>query len=318
MTIRRRSLNVGVFLIAAGAVMLAAQAGAIDSAFAADALRLWPLVIVAIGIGLVLRHTSLGLPGGILAAAMPGLLLGGLVVAAPEVGTPCGGPAQGTTTTRDGSFGASAAVTVRLACGELNVTTQPGSGWQLDAGDGPLGAIISSSADRLSVTSTTRSHGFDALRAHDTWDLRLPTATTLDLDARVDAGKGTLDLAGARLGRLTVGVNAGQALIDLTGATVTHLELDANAASASVRLPAGSDLIAHATVNAGSLQVCAPAGLGLRVHATTALGAATYGGLVHAGDAWETPGYSTAPFHADVTISAAVGSVDVNPEGGCK
>ncbi len=34
------------------------------------------LVVIALGLGILLRRTRLGLPGGMLAAAMPGLLAG--------------------------------------------------------------------------------------------------------------------------------------------------------------------------------------------------------------------------------------------------
>jgi hypothetical protein len=308
----------GVFLIAVGAVLLAAQAGVIDRQVVSDALRLWPLVLVAAGLGLILRRTPMAVPGGMVAAAMPGLLLGGLLVAAPTLGPVCGDRADGSTASRTGAFGDQAAVELRLACGELTVTTIQGSSWRLDTtGAGNGGANVDASTDRLSVGTSSRPRFGDWHPEGDAWTLRLPTATTLDIDARVDAGKGTFDLAGARLGTLRVGVNAGEARIDLTEASLARLELDVNAAKASVLLPAG-DLVAHATVNAGSLEMCAPAGLGLRVHGTTALGAANYQGLVRVGDAWETPGYSTSAYHADVTISAAVGSVDVNSEGGCK
>jgi hypothetical protein len=48
------------------------------------------------------------------------------------------------------------------------------------------------------------------------------------------------------------------------------------------------------------------------------LGSANYAGLVRNGDVWESPGYSMANHHADVTITANVGSVDINPAGGCQ
>ena len=91
-----------------------------------------------------------------------------------------------------------------------------------------------------------------------------------------------------------------------------------NAAAASVLLPATGDFSANFAVNAAELNVCAPADLGLRIRQDVVLGATTYSGLVRNGDAWETHGYSMATHHADVTVSVNVGSVDVNPEGGCK
>ena len=199
MTVRRGSLYTGVFLLATGGVVLLAQAGAIDSEAVTRALSLWPLAIIAIGIGLILRRTRIGLAGGMVAAAMPGLLFGGMIVAVPDLpdvagwSGPCGGASRTEAVTeRHGSFGAAARVDLSLACGELIVTS-----------------------------------------------------------------------------------------------------------------------------GAGSLRVCAPADLGLRVRGESSLGSTTYIGLVRVGDAWESPDYTTKPFHADLTVEANVGSVVINPEGGC-
>jgi hypothetical protein len=90
MKVNRRFLNWGVFLVAAGGVVLVAQGNSVDSEAVAQALRLWPIAVIALGVGLLLRRTRLGLPAGVLAAAMPGLLLGGLVVAAPQMVPGCG------------------------------------------------------------------------------------------------------------------------------------------------------------------------------------------------------------------------------------
>jgi hypothetical protein len=319
MMVKRRFLNVGVFLVAAGAVMLVAQSGAIDREAVAQTLGLWPVVVIALGLGILLRRTRFGLPGGMLAAAMPGLLLGGLVVAAPQLAPGCGDVGPVSFATQQGTFGGAAAVDLTLACGDLAVTTAPGSGWLLQAGNG-TGAVptVSASVDRLSVASSNQRRPFGAFRGGDAWQLALPTAGRLDLAAEVDAGRGRFDLNGAQLGNLRLAVNAGEMRVDLTGATVAHLSMRVNAAAAWLRLPAAQDTIADLSVNAGALRICAPSEVGLRVHQAGVLSSITDTGLVRSGDTWESPGYSMASHHADVTITANVGSVDVNPMGGCQ
>jgi hypothetical protein len=326
MTVRRGFLYAGVFLLAAGGVVLLAQAGTIDTEAVTRALALWPLAVIAIGVGLIVRRTRFGVPGGVMAAAVPGLMLGGMIVAVPDLPTltgwsaPCGvADAADAVTQRQGAFGTAASIELSLACGELVVTTGPGDTWQLDATDAGAGkgAVVSDTADRLSIRSADRKRSFTNLARHDTWRLRLPTGPTLDLAAEVSAGKATLDLSGARLGTVSLDVNAGDSSLDLEGASVSRLSLTVNAAKASVQLPATGDLTADLRVNAGSLRVCAPADLGLRVRGDSSLAAATYNGLVRSGDAWESPAYATTRFHADVTVSANVGSVVVNPQGGC-
>jgi hypothetical protein len=254
-----------------------------------------------------------------LAAAMPGLLLGGLVVATPRMAPECGDVRPASMVTRQGSFEGAASVDLRLACGDVSVTAAPGSGWQLEAGNGRSAvAVVDASANRLSVASSDRERMFDFVRGPDVWRLSLPTANTLDLTAEVNAGRGRFDLAGTRLGDMWLTVNAGEATVDLAGATVARLSTSVNAAKVSLHLPATEDFRADLVVNAGALTICSPSELGLRIHDQVVLGSTTYAGLVRVGDAWESPGYSMANHRADVTISVNVGSVDVNSPGGCK
>ena len=87
MTVKRGLLYFGVFLVAAGGVTLLVSAGVLDEARVADALAWWPLAVIAIGAGLVLRHTRAAVPGGVVAAAVPGLMLGAMFVAVPQLPT---------------------------------------------------------------------------------------------------------------------------------------------------------------------------------------------------------------------------------------
>jgi hypothetical protein len=321
MTVKRKTLYVGVFLLTAGAVLLAGQTGALDTARVAEALRLWPLVVIVAGLALILRRTRLGLAGGIAAAVAPGLLFGGMAVAAPNLGHICtGGQDAAATAVRDGELADGATVDLSLACGELRVDAVSGTRWSLDtrgrAGGEPR---VVAGLDRLEIGSVDRVAGWRPDEAGSAWDVHLPAGRKLDLRAEVNAGSGRLDLAGAQLGSLNLALNAGELRLDLTGATATDLRLEVNAGDASVRLPAASDLAARIDVNAGAVEICAPDGLGLRLDGgVDGIGSIDHTGLVSVGDAWQTPGYDTAPYHAVVTVTTSVGSVDINPKGGCK
>jgi len=66
--------------------------------------------------------------------------------------------------------------------------------------------------------------------------------------------------------------------------------------------------------------MCAPSGLGLRIQSSESLAASNFSGagLVRVGDAWQTPGYDTAVNKADFNVSTSVGTLTLNPAGGCK
>ena len=321
MTIRRGTLYLGVFFLAAGAVTLGAATGALDRTAVAGTLdALWPVAVIAIGAGLVLRHSPVALLAGVLAAAVPGLALGASVIAVPDFAVPCSNAAGvvAPAETRSGTFGSTATVNLSLSCGELNVTAQPGNDWRLDARDGDTRHTdVTADATRLAA-QTDRSSGHWNLRAgRTTWDVVLPTGTAIDLTTTLNAGRGHLDLAGTRLASVSLVANAADLHADLSGAVLDSLNLRLNAGSADVVLPADS-FSGDIGVNAGSLSLCAADQLGLRVRSTTSLGSISVNGLVRHGNAWETPGYDAAPFKADLAIDANLGSVTINPVGGCK
>ena len=86
MTVRRRTLYAGVFLVAAGAVTLGAAVGVLDANAVANAVgALWPLAVIALGVGLVLRRSRAALGAGVVAALVPGLALGASIVAVPDL-----------------------------------------------------------------------------------------------------------------------------------------------------------------------------------------------------------------------------------------
>ena len=160
-----------------------------------DVLRLWPLALVAIGLGLVLRRTRFRLPGGMLAAAAPGLLLGAGLAVAPRIAIDCGAATVAPTISQhQGQFDGPARVTVATGCGELVVGTAPGAAWQFDAGSIADRAPIVDASSRSLAISAGGDHGwhfaFDSdgiddenlfERTRDTWRLTLPTTDIEDL-----------------------------------------------------------------------------------------------------------------------------------------
>jgi hypothetical protein len=322
MTVNRRLLGWGVFFLAMGGVLLVAQTAAVSDEDIAAALRYWPVLVIALGAGVLLRATRFSLAGTMLAAAVPGLALGGLIVAGPRsmptFDLQCSDVRPATLQARDGAFAGAATVDLRLACGDLAVAVTPGNAWQLRSGgaSGRTPTVVAT-ADRLAVSSIARQAGIGWPAAGDRWEVAIPAATRLDLRTELDMGRAALDLAGAQLGTLDLQANAADLDLDLGGATLDRLTFALNAGAAEVRLPA-DDFGAEMDVNAGSLAVCVPDGLGLRVRESATLAGLSLDGFVRTATGWETPGYAAATYKADVTVTANVGSVDITLEGGCQ
>ena len=331
MRVNRRFLYLGVFLVAMGGVLVATDLGNVDTTIIADALRLWPLAIVAIGLGIVLRRTRFGLPGGLLAAAVPGLLLGGGFAIAPRIAVDCGASLSPSgVATHQGVFDGPARISVATGCGNLVVDTAPGGGWQFEAGSaGDRTPTIDATTRSLSIDAgsgdgwhdffdSTGHDGWEVFRhSHEAWRLTLPTSAIEDLTFDVNAGESRIDLPGAQINDLDLTTNAAQTTVDLSTASVASVSGTVNAGLLSIDLPA-ADVVGSMEVNAGSLQVCIPSGLGVRVQNTGALSAISVNGLQVSDTDWHSPDYASALHRADINVNVNLGNVEINPIGGCK
>lgn len=317
--IHRTALAAGAFLISAGAVMLVGTSNPAVGDAIISALRLWPLALIALGVALLLRRTRLGIAGTVLAAAIPGLLLGGVVVAAPSLPGPICTDAGGRPAiTHDGTFGSRATVDLEIACGDLTVATAPGTAWSTSTAElGDRTATVTATSDGLTVATGTDTRPFRWQAGGDAWAVTLPTGTTIDLQAAVKAGHGTFDLAGAHLGDVDLEVDAGSSVVDLSSATLDELSISTHAGSTSVRLPL-DDVTGRIDAAAGSVELCTQPGLGLRIAGDAVLGSIDTEGLVRVGNAWQTPDYPSATAHVDVEVDVQAGSVAIDPAGGCK
>jgi hypothetical protein len=318
MHIGRRALGWGVFFIVVGAVSLAARQGWLDARVLSDVGRLWPLILVAIGIGLILERSPFGALGSAIVGATFGLLVGGVLATGP-VGLGCvgvdSGPAGFATSPRGDLFtGTTASVRLHLSCGELTVTPVSGSGWAVNGVSDRL--AVRSGPDSLEVEPTGGTFFLPADRGRARVEVTVPTAVTVALSLLLDAGRLEADLGGARLSSLAGTVNAGDGRVDLSAATVSTLSLTVNAGNLDLWLPATSTR-ADVTVNAGKVSVCVPDGVGLRVTSTEVLASTTFGvGFSRQDGAWVSANWATATQRTELRLTINVGSATVG-NGGC-
>ena len=318
MRVNRTLFYPGIFLVAIGGTVVAADLGVLDERFLTGTLGLWPLALIALGLGLMLRRTRVSLPGGMLAAAVPGLLLGSAFAVAPRFEGFCGaGAAPERVVTERGTFDGPASISVTADCGSLVVSTAPGSSWQLQArmtedGRAP---VVSRSPRSLSIASTG-AHSWRGVSGED-WDLTLPTSDLDDLSLVVNAGRGDIDLAEAAIHRLSVEANAADLVVDASAASVRNLTGVVNAGQLSLQLP-GGDVTGSLKVGAGRVLVCAQTGVGLRVTFTGEARDVTVDGLDQEGSVWQSADYSSAEHRADLAVHVDLGSVEINPIGGCR
>ena len=319
MRVNRPFLYSGVFLVAIGGILVAANLDAIGTADLADMLRLWPLAVIALGLGVVLRRSQVGVASGLLAAALPGLLLGSALGMAPRFAGDCGARGEPVSVANEhGSFvGGPATITMAADCGTVTVGTAPGTGWQFSAGNSAGRAPnVGSSARSLSIGPVRPDEWLDGGR--DAWDLTLPTTDIEDLSLVVHAGNGHVDLPGAQIGRLALTANASAIVVDATSASIADLSGVVNVGSLSISLPANSDLVGSLRVGGGRLEVCLPPDVGLRLTTRGQPRQVTVHGLRETGSAWQSPGYASAARTAELDVHVNFGTVEIDPIGGCQ
>ena len=322
MRIDRRFVGWGIFFIILGGIPLLTQQGLIET----DALRagpsLWPLLIVGIGLGLLLRETALDWAGGLVVAATAGLIGGSLLATGAAFPTGiCSGHANGTAVrVADGAMVNAGSIDVDLPCGDLTVATASGSAWTVDAAGGNARQPdVSMDGDTIRIESG-RGSGFflDRVGGSASWTVTVPTEPTIDLTASLNAGEGFVTLDDAHLDELAIEMNAGAARITAAEvAALRSLRVSLNAGSLSVALP---DLAfgGRLEANAGSLAVCVPPKTGLRVTLDTNITAShNLGerGLTRSGDVWTRAGSSGATIDLVIEVNAA--SITLDPEDGC-
>ena len=320
MRIDRGRLGWGVFFLTLGLVPLAIRLGWVDPAWFEGIWRLWPLILVGIGIGLILRRTAFAAIGNVIVGLTFGLIIGGSLATPINNGISCiptdgtgGGP-----TTQTGTFtGGTAEVHVAFPCADVVIGTTAGADWTV--------AATGVGADQIAIAADVASLQVDRAGSTAIWNqgkdahlqVDLPTTPETALDVDASAGSVAANLGGVRLSDLSMSVNAAEATARLAEAVIASLSISVNAGSADISLPA-SPFDGSASVNAGSLSLCVPEGTAIRITSSSALGSVDVGpGFSREGDAWVTSAWTSAGSGSEMRLSVNLGSAGIR-EGGCR
>jgi hypothetical protein len=308
----------GVALITAGAVALAIQAQLIPADSARQAWRLWPLLLVVIGLAVIASRTPFGMVATLLAGLVAGGLAGTLVAGVPDgLSIGCGGePTE--SVSAEGSFATDGEVELDISCGELEVSTQAGTAWGVVARHGAdEEPQVTSDADSFRVAA--EGGGFMGFTdSRQAWDVVLPIDATLSITIDSNAASSRLDLEDADISTLAIDANAGEVNLALPGAEVRELSVDANAGSISIDADEATRLDGSVEMNAGSLELCTPDDLAIAItiddENVTFSHNLDESGLTRTGDTWSS-GDGEPQLRLDVSGNAA--SFSLNPDGGC-
>jgi hypothetical protein len=317
MRIRPGLLFWGIFFLLLGGLPLLVRAGVLDPNALADLWRLWPLLLVALGISLILGRTSAGILGTVVAAVVLGLAAGGALASGTSwignVGG-CGSSSSASEQTfeQSGTFSAPMTAHLDLDCGSIDLSVQPGSDWQVRADYQGEPPTLELSDNALGLRSPD---GFGLRRQE--WTVGVPADQLEELELDANASSVTARLAGAELTDLVVDLNAGDGRIDGTDGRLGRIDISTNAGRVRVRL--GSDTTGSMSANAGAMELCVPPDATLRFRVEEQL---TFAhdlddhGLVRSGDVWTREGAVGAPV-IDLSIEGNAANFSLDPAGGC-
>jgi len=302
--VHRRSLIGPVILIGLGIVFLLNNLGVLSWSVWEVIFRLWPVLLVAAGLDLLLGRRSIW--GSLLALVLTVAIVAGVLwlfgsgiirgreAAAEEVAQALGGATQ-------------ARVIIAPAVGSLRVESLAESD-NLVAG--VIHPVSSENVNRdftvegETATFTLQSAGsfgpftpfFGSWGGEPGWDLGLNGEVPLELEVSMGVGESDLDLEELQVSDLTVSMGVGQT---------------------TVVLPAVGRFQAKIDGAIGQTVVVIPRGMEARVQVDTGLaGSRLPAGYRQQDDVYTSPGYASAEDRVDLEVSQAIGNVSIRQSAG--
>lgn len=290
---RRGSLVGPAILIGLGVVLLLNNLGMLPWSVWGTILRLWPVLIIAGGLDLLIGRRSLW--GSLLVVLLLALVVAGLLWL---LGSGVGGAAGSEEIAQPLGNANRARVEIAPSVADLHLAAFAGSSSDLLAGTVNLarGETVSQDAEFEdgAVRFVLRSSGVFASfggGAETAWELQINRDVPLDLE---------------------VALGVGDARLDLTGLQVDELQANMAIGQTTVTLPQEGRFEAQVHGAIGQIVVVVPQGMAVRVHLGTALaGRQLPPDYRCEEDVCTSPGYISADNRVDLDLGLAIGSVVV-------
>lgn len=268
---------------------------------------LWPLLLVAVGVNLVLSRRRAWLGSAAALAVVTGSLAAAWVLA---VANPSASPSLtiGSESISVKSDGAqSARLNLTLAAGDLTLTSGAPSGLLLSGGS--QGSIAESTAQRVSVSRSGGRSTMD-VRLNSDWSFQFPPrrgdpsssrwvlrhAEGIPTDIRIETGASDLNL-------------------DLRELNVQRLNVDGGAADIDVVLPANAGrTTADFSIGAAELDITVPDGVAARIDFEGGISSLNIdeSRFPKQGDRYVSPDFESAANRVTIKIEAGVSDITIS------
>ena len=297
---RRVSLVGPVILIGLGVVFLLNNMGLLAWSVWEVIFRLWPILLVAAGLEIILSRLSAW--GSLLALVLTvAIFAGALWMLGPDIGT--GQAVAGEEIRQALEEATQARVVIEPGIGALYIEALPESANLVE------GVISVSRGQRV------KRH-FAVAGETATFILQTEGMTFGPFMGWGDQWSWELGLAPEVPLELEIGLGVGLADIDLTGLTVDDLKVSMGVGRTTVTLPDEGRFYAKIEGAIGETVVVIPAGMAARIRVDTGL-------TVHdlpdsyrqQDDVYTSPGYASADDRVDLEVDQAIGKITIRQSG---
>jgi len=300
---RRSSLVGPVALIAIGFLFLLNNLGLLGWDVWPAVLRLWPALLIGIGVELVIDRRSLA--ASLLTVAILVVLLG--VAVWPFVGRATatkGVTIEQVSQPLDGALRAE--VEIKATVSDLRLSALPP-----DEGDGPVILIegevtVPSSARTAQNASRSGDTLYYALRSEGIepltpWRSGKSTWGDLSWDLRLNRQVPT---------KLRLNTGVGRAVVDLGRTNISSLQAVTGVGEATITLPRQGNLDARIEAGIGRVTVIVPQGMAARITLHRGLGDVDIrGDYQRSGDVYTSPGYAMAANRVELDVKCGIGEM---------
>jgi hypothetical protein len=285
-----------LILITAGVIFLLSNLGVLSWDIWDLLWRLWPVLLIAIGLDILFgRRSALG---ALISLALVIALIGGavwyVVTQLPAV------TGQAITTDRivqERADASSADVRIGFGAGQLRI------GALKDSPNLIEGTVVTGPGER--VLRDFRVEGGVAR-----FTLRSEGVPVGLWGQRGDYRRWSLDLSPSVPMVLEISTGVGQSTLDLSALKVTGLKVSSGVGETEVRLPGRGRVSAKVSGGIGKLTITVPDGMAARIHASTGLGSLSISSrFARQDDVYVSSNYFTAEDRIDLDISGGVGEI---------
>jgi hypothetical protein len=325
---RERSFFLPALLIAIGGLWLLGNLGVLGIANLAMLARLWPLILIVLGVYIFVKPRYEGIRS-LIALGGIGLIVV-LTLVGPALGWSGGAEAQAATYAEPLNGAETASIRLDLAAAETVITPLTGSDELFNADIRYIGEVtfdVSGGANRqVHLRNETRNlqwfnfsgMGDGSLR----WNVGLNTTVPLSLTINGGAGSANLDLMDVMLTGLDYNMGAGSLDLQLPGTEDPYrASINGGAGSVNISIEEGAALTLDIDGGAGSLVLDVPDDAAVRINGQTGVGSinvpAGYerieGGedFVGMDGVWVSPTWEGADRQIDIVYNGGVGSVTI-------